>query len=170
MAEELHSDQHHENTGFEREDIGARNVYAFLIALALIGVLVHFVLKGLYGFMDSYEKAHQPRANPLATGTETAQPPEASIPEKFPLPRLETNERLEIKDFRTQEEQTLNSYGWVDQPNGVVRIPIERAMQLIAQRGLPMRPQVGTVPPSPVNVAKEAAEKSDTSRMQRKKE
>jgi hypothetical protein len=86
------------------------------------------------------------------------------------LPRLETNERLEIKDFRTQEEQTLNSYGWVDQPNGVVRIPIERAMQLLAQRGLPTRPQIGAVPTSPVNVAKAAAERSDTSRKQRKKE
>jgi hypothetical protein len=170
MAEELHSNQHHENAGFEREDMGARNVYAFLIALALIGVLVHFVVKGMYGFMDSYDKAHQPPASPLATTAETAKIPQASISEKFPLPRLETNERLEIKDFRTQEEQTLNSYGWVDQQNGVVRIPIERAMQLLAERGLPTRPQVGTVPPSPVNVAKEAAERSDTSRKQRKKE
>ncbi len=67
MAEELHSNQHHEDAGFEREDMGARNVYAFLIALALMGVLVHFVVKGIYGFMDSYEKAHQPPANPLGT-------------------------------------------------------------------------------------------------------
>ena len=168
MAEELHSHQHHPNAGFEREDMGARNVYAFLIALALIGVLVHFVVKGLYGFMDSYEKAHQPRANPLATVTETARLPEASIPEKFPLPRLETNERLEINDSRLREEQTLNSYGWVDQQNGVVRIPIERAIELIAERGLPTRPQVGTVPPSTVKVAKQAAARSDTSQERKK--
>ena len=36
MAEELHSNQHHEDIGFEREDMGARNVYAFLIALVLL--------------------------------------------------------------------------------------------------------------------------------------
>src|SRR6266550_664752 len=150
MAEELHSNQHHEDIGFEREDMGARNVYAFLIALALMGVLVHFVVKGIYGFMDSYDKAHQPPANPLATATETTRAPG--------------------KDIRMQEEQTLNSYGWVDQQNGVVRIPIDRAMQLLAQRGLPTRPQIGTVPPSPVNVAKQAAERSDTSQKQRKKE
>ena len=170
MAEELHSNQHHEDIGFEREDMGARNVYAFLIALALMGVLVHFVVKGIYGFMDSYEKAHQPPANPLATAPENARAPGKDIPNKFPLPRMEENERLGIKDFRMQEEQTLNSYGWVDQQNGVVRIPIDRAMQLIAERGLPTRPQTGTVPPSPVNVAKEAAERSDTSQKQRKKE
>src|SRR2546428_154156 len=83
MAEELHSNQHHEDIGFEREDMGARNVYAFLIALALMGVLVHFVVKGIYGFMDSYEKAHQPPANPLATATETTRAPGKDIPHKF---------------------------------------------------------------------------------------
>jgi hypothetical protein len=170
MAGELHRNQHHEDIGFEREDMGARNVYAFLIALALMGVLVHFVVKGIYGFMDSYQKAHQPPANPLATAPENARAPGKDIPNKFPLPRLEENERLEIKDFRMQEEQTLNSYGWVDQQNGVVRIPIERAMQLLAERGLPTRPQTGTVPPSPVNIAKKAAARSDTSEKQRKKE
>ena len=68
-----------------------------------------------------------------------------------------------------QEEQTLHSYGWVDQPAGVVRIPIDRAMELLAQRGLPTRPQAGTVPPSEINMVKEAARRSDTSRQPAKK-
>jgi hypothetical protein len=76
---------------------------------------------------------------------------------------LESDERQEINDFRMQEEQTLNSYGWVDHSAGVVHIPIDRAMQLLAQRGLPTRPQAGTVSPSNVNTAKEAARQSDTS-------
>jgi hypothetical protein len=82
---------------------------------------------------------------------------------KLPQPRLEGDERREINDFREQEEQTLNSYGWVDQKAGVVRIPIDRAMQLMAQRGLPTRPQSGTAPSSDVNMAKEAARRPDTS-------
>ena len=82
---------------------------------------------------------------------------------KFPQPRLERNERVEINDFRLREEQTLNSYGWVDEKAGVVRIPIERAMQLVAQRGLPTTPKAGTIPPSAVNVANQAAQRSDTS-------
>ncbi len=88
---------------------------------------------------------------------------------KFPQPRLETNEPSEITSFRVQEEQTLNSYGWVDQSAGVVRIPIDRAMELLAQRGLPTRPQAGTVPPSEVNMGREAARRSDTSRQPAKK-
>src|SRR5205823_8742053 len=102
MAEELHSNQHHEDIGFEREDMGARNVYAFLIALALMGVLVHFVVKGIYGFMDSYEKAHQPPANPLATATETARAPGKDIPNKFPCRgwRRTSGPRSKISAFR----------------------------------------------------------------------
>jgi hypothetical protein len=76
---------------------------------------------------------------------------------------LETNERVEIKDFRLKEEQTLNSYGWVDEKAGVVRIPIDRAMQLLAQRGLPTTPKAGTVPPSAVSVAAQTAARSDSS-------
>src|SRR5438132_2234665 len=115
MAEELRSNQHHEDIGFEREDMGARNVYAFLIALALMGVLVHFVVKGIYGFMDSYEKAHQPPANPLATATETTRAPGRDISNKFPLPRLEEHVRLEIKDIRKQDDLTMKCYDWVNQ-------------------------------------------------------
>src|SRR2546429_9968731 len=112
MAEELRSNQHHEDIGFEREDMGARNVYAFLIALALMGVLVHFVVKGIYGFMDLYEKEHQPPANPLATATETARPPGKDIPNKFPLPRMGQNQGLQINDFRMTQQESLNSFAW----------------------------------------------------------
>jgi hypothetical protein len=91
--------------------------------------------------------------------------PEGYIENTFPQPRLETDERREINDFRLGEEQTLNSYGWVDENAGVVRIPITKAMQLIAQRGLPTRPATGTVPQSPVNLATAAAASADTSNM-----
>ena len=45
----------------------------------------------------------------------------------------------------------------------MVRIPIERAMELVAQRGLPTEPKAGAVPPSAVDVANQAAQRSDTS-------
>ncbi len=41
--------------------------------------------------------------------------------------------------MRAAEEKILHSYGWIDQQKGIVRIPIERAMELTAQRGLPAR-------------------------------
>jgi len=69
-----------------------------------------------------------------------------------------------------KEEQTLNTYGWVDQKAGVVRIPIERAMQLIAERGLSTTPKVGAIPPSEVNVVNQAAERADVSNLPKKKQ
>jgi hypothetical protein len=153
--------------GFERQDLSAQGVYAFLVSLAVGGVVVYFVIWGLYHILDARQQTRQPQQSPLVrqleSDTRIVSPDEIK---KFPQPRLERNERVEIRDFRLKEEQTLNSYGWVDEKAGVVHIPIERAMQLQAQRGLPTTPKAGTVPPSAVNVATEAAERSDTSGQQ----
>jgi hypothetical protein len=51
-----------------------------------------------------------------------------------------------MNKFRTAEEQVLHSYGWVDPKAGVVHIPIERAMQIIAQQGLPTRGEQQVTP------------------------
>jgi hypothetical protein len=61
-------------------------------------------------------------------------------------PMLETDERGQLRGFLMNQESRLNSYGWVDQKAGVAHIPIERAMELIVQRGMPVYPQgnVGT--------------------------
>jgi len=154
----------HAEEGFERQDLTAQAVFEFLLSLVLGGVVVYFVIWGLYHFMDARQRERQSQQSPLVkqveTDTRIVSPDEIK---KFPPPRLERNERIEIYDFRLEEEQTLNSYGWVDEKAGVIRIPIERAMQLVAQRGLPTTPKAGTAPPSAVNVATEAAERSDTS-------
>jgi hypothetical protein len=164
MSEEIKHVQAGE--GYERQDLTAKAVFAFLLSLVAGGVLVYFVVLGLYAFMDARQRLRQPQQSPLVqqadTNTRIVAPEEIK---KFPQPRLERNERIEINDFRLHEEQRLNSYGWVDEKAGVVRIPIERAMELIAQRGLPTTPKAGTVPPSAVNVANQAAQRSDTSGM-----
>ena len=154
----------HAEEGFEQQDLSAQAVFAFLISLVVGGIVVYFVIWGMYHFMDARQKERQHPLSPLVkqveTDTRIVSPDDVK---KFPQPRLERNERVEIHDFRLKEEQTLNSYGWIDEKSGVVRIPIERAMQLIAQRGLPTTPKAGTVPPSAVNVATQAAQRSDTS-------
>jgi hypothetical protein len=58
-----------------------------------------------------------------------------------PEPRLQTNPRQDLADLRAKEDETLNSYGWVDRNAGVVRIPIDEAITLTLQRGLPARQQ-----------------------------
>lgn len=152
--------QEPERPEFEQEDWNPKAVYGFLAALAIMCLFAYFVIKGLYGFLDAYEKKQQPALNPLVTAT-TADTRVVTSDEvkSFPQPRLETDERSEIYSFRLQEEQKLHSYGWVDQNAGVVRIPIDRAMELIAQRGLPTKPQVGMAPASTIKMVQKAASK-----------
>jgi hypothetical protein len=59
----------------------------------------------------------------------------------FPKPVLEYSERTQFIEEVDKQDKTLASYDWVDQNNGVARIPIERAMDLLLQRGLPVLPE-----------------------------
>jgi hypothetical protein len=66
-----------------------------------------------------------------------------------PEPRLQPDSMRDLEQIRGAEMKHLESYGWIDRAHGVVHIPIERAMQIVAQRGLPVRPTTGT-PPVPL--------------------
>ncbi|HZP80468.1 MAG TPA: hypothetical protein VFB21_02405 [Chthonomonadaceae bacterium] len=67
----------------------------------------------------------------------------ASLPfseKRPPEPRLQSDPKIDIQKFREEEDKALHSYGWVDKNAGIVKIPIERAMTLLEQRGLPTPP------------------------------
>ena len=137
----------HEKTEFERQDLGARGILEFFAGLVVMCVAVGLILLGMFKVMDRYQKAHQPAQNPLVQATgESPRKPTTRDVESFPQPRLETDEIGQLGGQRLHEEETLNTYGWVDQKAGVVHIPIERAMALIAQRGLPTAPQEAAAP------------------------
>jgi hypothetical protein len=63
-------------------------------------------------------------------------------PQLPPEPRLQVKPWQDLQQLRSTEDAVLHSYGWVKQEEEMVRIPIERAMQLLAERGLPTRPAV----------------------------
>lgn len=158
-----------EGEEYEREDMNPRVVVISLISLAVVIIAIYLLVNGLYDRMGAYQKNNQPPQNPLvkAEDKDTRVVTDADI-KRFPEPRLEENERIEINNFRLGEEQKLSTYGWVDEKAGIVRIPIARAMELTVQHGLPTLPRTGTVPPSAVNTARNAAVKSDTSQKERK--
>ena len=141
------------NGGYERQDLGAAGVLYFLLGLLVAGILVYFIVNGLFAFLQNRSNAQQPAVNPLVTEvpTDTRKIPaeyhgnyEEYLKKNFPAPQLEINERGQLNDIRLKEEQTLSTYGYIDEKAGTVRIPIDRAMDLIAQRGLPVRAQTGT--------------------------
>ena len=72
-----------------------------------------------------------------------------------PQPRLLVNEPGNLEAFRAREHETLTTYGWVDRNTGVVRIPVERAKDLLLERGLPVR---GSEPAKDVKTGKDVKE------------
>jgi hypothetical protein len=76
------------------------------------------------------------------------------LKQTFPSPQLEVDERSQLDKIRIDEAETLSTYDWVDQKAGTVRIPIDRAMDLLAQRGLPVRTQA----PNPASATQPSKE------------
>jgi hypothetical protein len=131
---------------FEHQDLRAGSVLYFLLTIAIVTVLCMFGLRGLYVFLDHRVRASQSEVNPLVTNVpEDTRHVAPGYPQTaFPSPRLEEDERGQLNGIRLDEDNTLYSYGWVDEKAGTVRIPIERAMDLLVQRGLPVRSQGST--------------------------
>jgi hypothetical protein len=115
---------HHETT-----DVDIRPILMFAAALMVTVVVVGALMWVLFRYLSGRE-ARVPPEYPLAASQGTRLPPE---------PRLQTNPRGDLADLRGGEEQTLKSYGWVDKNAGVVRIPIDEAMKIVVQKGLPTR-------------------------------
>jgi hypothetical protein len=129
---------------FERRDISAAGVIYFLIGLAVFALIMHFIASGLFHFLEKRAESQQTPMSPLITNA----PVDTRhlnadyrdyLKQNFPSPQLEIDERDQLDQIRMHEEEKLATYDWIDQNAGTVRIPIERAMDLIAQRGLPVR-------------------------------
>ena len=148
MNNDVHTVNPNGHGDYERRDITIAGVVYFLIGLAVAIVIVYFIANGIFDFLNKHFEAEQAPVSPLVTNAPADTrhiPPqygnnyEKYLKENFPSPQLEVNERTELNDERLREEETLSTYGWVDQNAGIVRIPIDRAMDLLAQRGLPVR-------------------------------
>ncbi len=113
----------------DTRDVNVRGVRLFGAGLGVILVALGLIVWGLYAYLRHVEPAAVPSEYPLA----------AERPLQPPEPRLQTNPRADLQALRAEEEALLDTYGWVDRAAGVVRIPIDRAMALTVERGLPAR-------------------------------
>jgi hypothetical protein len=118
--------QGHQNDGV-REKVVA--ILAFSMAAAVPCFLVCLWLQ--------YRSSAGARYRGLTAPTLLS--PQSQPKTLFPEPRLIVTSGADLAELRAQEDAVLNTYGWVDRRSNVVRIPIQRAMELLAQRGLPVR-------------------------------
>ena len=137
MSEELTNHGHSgDETEFEHTDLGTRGIFVFLFGLVISGLVIYFIVYGMYSFLDKYEKSQMTTASPLVT----SMAPAARVVTQDDMdkafkdngaPMLETDERTELRKFLMDQEVQLNSYGWVDEKTGVAHIPIKQAMELM---------------------------------------
>lgn len=156
MSDDNLTNGHNPEVSFEPEDLQAGPIITALTGLGLACIAIYFVVLWMYNFLDRYQAAHQPAQSPLVSAEKDTRHITPQQIEAFPQPRLETDERGQLDGVRIKEEETLNSYGWVDKGAGVVHIPIDRAMQMLVEKGLPTRPaasQVSAPKPAQAKVA-----------------
>jgi hypothetical protein len=121
-------------SGHEARDVRLRPVVVAGAGLVALVALVAALMPLLVGYLSARESRRGAPASPLAGVYGRQAPPE---------PRLQTAPLDDLRTLRAVEDAALSSYGWVDREAGVARIPIERAMELLAARGLPARPEGG---------------------------
>jgi hypothetical protein len=117
----------------EPGDVNAIFLTKFGIGMAFLVVVFLF---GLWGLFQYFVKREAVLSLPPAAGM-------VSPPGLPPAPRLQRNPSLDMRQFLASENQAMQQYGWVDQAHGIVRIPVDRAMDIIAQKGLPAVSQTG---------------------------
>jgi|SRR5215510_1526573 len=115
---------------YEHTDASAWTILKFLLWLAGSALVIHVGLALLFTLFVEQRVEHEAPKYPLALGEGRRVPPE---------PRLQRFPREDIMNFRIGEETLLHQYGWVDRNAGVVHIPIDDAMRLTVERGLPSR-------------------------------
>jgi hypothetical protein len=114
--------------GYDTTAVNVRGV-----ALAGVGLVVMLALAMLVAWWLNglYRAPVQPVDAPF---------PLERIEEPLPpSPRLQVNPPLEWQAQQEQARSLLNSYEWLDREQGTVRIPVEQAIELLAEEGLPVR-------------------------------
>jgi hypothetical protein len=112
---------------YEKTDAHVRPLYQFLFWISVItlitAAIAMVILRGLESWRDKAS------TRPTMAEVQDAQQP--------PAPRLQIQEPKDLAAFRKEETEILSSYGVVDKEKGIYRIPIEEAMKLTLERGLP---------------------------------
>lgn len=144
--------------GYEATDVRVTGIIVFLTALAIFVAVAGVLAYGLGKVINAHMNKEDGPTSKWASTVDIRQlgnlpnNPEmqhkvAELTQKFPTPRVQTDDgNQDVADLHEREDLLLENYSWVDRSQGKVRIPIERAMQLLAQRGLPTAPTVQHAP------------------------
>ena len=144
-----HAGEHHDRVHHEEHDINVRAVLWFAVAFVVTGIVVHLALWFLYKGFAAIERERTEPPVTLVANPQREIPPSPRLqpfPERAPEWAGVQQRALfktpvdDMEDLRAWENRMLTSYGFADDQQERLRIPIDRAMELVVQRGLPVRP------------------------------
>lgn len=139
----------------EEAEIPTRTIFYWIGGFVVFAIVTHFLVSMMYDKLRDLERAKKEAPITMVQTATPAVPPEPRLQPFATAPQSELRHTPahDMEVFRRGEIQTLSSYGWVDRGQGVVRIPIDRAMDLTLERGLPSReaPVPPPAEPKPVD-------------------
>lgn len=121
--------------GYEVADAPPRGV---LLGFVALGTTVMLALALAAGILRLLESSAARRDSPASLLT---------IDQTPPRPRLQSHPARELSELRADENRRLSTYGWVDEQERIVRIPIEQAIDLLSERGIPEPTGPAQTPP-----------------------
>ncbi len=141
--------------GYEVTDVSVQGIMVFLIGLFIsvgvffvfcfgMGKVINSALEKRDGPPNQWNQANLPAGKPRSMESNPAMQQQQlqQLTQTFPTPRLQGDDgNQDTADLHVREDLLLDNYSWADRSKGTVRIPIERAMELLAQRGLPVQQQ-----------------------------
>ena len=134
--------------GHEQSELNIAPVVWFLIGLSVATILICLLIAGLFGALQNREEESGGVESPLASERQKLPreprlqlaPSSVEQVEGNKPPNLKEDHPLaEMKRLRDEEAKTLNSYGWVDEKAGLVRIPIDEAKRRLLEKGISSR-------------------------------
>ena len=148
------------SAGYEQTDVKTAGIVVFLVSLLIfvgvcggatwfIGKIINARLDREDGPNTKWTKDTDQEIRKLGNMPNNVELQDkiAAMTQSFPTPRVQTDDGNEdVADLHAREDLLLDNYTWIDQSKGTVRIPIERAMEIVAQKGLPVAPAAQEAP------------------------
>ncbi len=147
MTEHKREDEGHSaSTAYETRDVKIRALVVFIAGITVLIVFSFLVVLWVFRLLSSQHATEDVQSASSSIARPAAATP-ADEQMEWPEPRVQSRPADDLQALRVEENAVLTTYGWVDRHRGVVRVPIDVAMQLVLKEGLPAR-QPATASPA----------------------
>lgn len=124
---------HNEGVAHEESDLDLDGIIKFVIHLIVLVAASAAIVYGMYRFFSGQEYEQEKSETP-STLLQREQRASGKVEDVFPEPRLQTLPVIDLKAYRTAEQQKLEKYNWLDKEKGIVSIPIEEAKKKLLEQ------------------------------------